>query len=114
MNEASTLEVADPSVVALTQVPPADSSNELDAREAEAAARSADDPRLGRALLISLGLALLLAAVAFWPSAPEPIAPRPKLQAPIVFDVLNAAPLPKAYPESEPAASPTAPAPGKK
>lgn len=58
---------------------------------------------LRRPLLISLGVVLLLAAVAFWPSRPEPIAPRPTLKAPIAFDVLNPASLPQGVPDTGPA-----------
>ena len=103
MNEARLVQAVDPGIVALKEAPALESSTPTAAREVEAAV-AASAPRLGRALLISLGIALLLAGIAFWPSGPEPLAPRPALRQPIVFDVLNAAPLPQATPPTAPSA----------
>jgi hypothetical protein len=65
--------------------------------------------RLWRALWVTLALTLSLGALAFWPSAPEPMPARPRLKPPIAFDALNTAPLPqKAYVGSEATPLPSA------
>jgi hypothetical protein len=100
MNEAR-VQVVEPEIVTLEDV----SSKLVTAEVGISPASSAQARPLGRALLVSIGIALLLASIAFWPSGSQPLAARPTLKPPIVFDVLNATPLPQT------GANPEAPAP---
>lgn len=110
MNEATLVEAVDPGTVALKEAHAVEPSTQNVRGEVEpVSATSVGELPLGRALLISMGVTLLLAVIAFWPSHPEPSAPRPTLEAPIVFDVLNAAPLPQAHSAAAPVAPPTSP-----
>jgi hypothetical protein len=110
MNEAKLVQVVEPELVALEDTSTQESSSQPNVRELEVAlSPTIRAAPLGRALLVSIGVALLLAVIAFWPSGPRPAVPRPTLKAPIVFDVLNAAPLPQTGANSEPLSSATSP-----
>ena len=106
MNEARLVDIVEPSVVPATdREQPASVAHERKLPLVDS------EPRLGRPLAVSLCITVVLAFAAFWPAAPDRIAARPALKAPIVLDVLNPAPLPQVAPDSKPEQSAAAAAP---
>jgi hypothetical protein len=85
-----------------TTAPAATLPNNAEREPATAAAQRQNTSALGRTLILSVLMALAIAALAFWPQRPWTPPPRPPLQAPIVFDELVYHPPPPSLPSAAP------------